>query len=296
MRRGFWGLVVSVALLAGVALTTTATAVAGASGVCAADVRLSAVDVLRQSVEPRRDIVVGQYDLPTPETGPSVAATKTVHVYFHVINKGTGLANGDVPQSQINDQIAVLDAAFAPHYDFVLAGTTRTTNQNWYTMQPGTTAERQAKKALHQGSYDDLNFYTANPGGGLLGWATFPKMNPRPGKILQDGVVVLYTSLPGGTAVPYHLGDTGVHEVGHWLGLYHTFQGGCANPGDYVSDTAAEASPAFGCPNGRNTCASPGDDPIHNFMDYTDDACMDHFTPGQFTRADAIFDSIRAGH
>lgn len=215
-----------------------------------------------------------------------------IDVYFHVIRSGTSLSQGNIPDKQIADQIAVLNAAYAQWgWSFRLVSTDRTTNSQWFGLRSGSKAERDMKRALRQGTADDLNIYSANPGGGLLGWATFPSSyasNPK-----NDGIVILYSSVPGGSAAPYNEGDTATHEVGHWMGLYHTFQGGCTGSGDYVSDTPAEGSAAFGCPLNRDTCSGGGLDPTTNFMDYTDDYCMFLFTGGQDVRMDDQFTLYR---
>ena len=222
----------------------------------------------------------------TAASASRASGSVTVNVYFHVINKASGIDNGDVTEQMIADQIQVLNSSFAgTPFKFNLVATSRTTNPAWFSVAKGSAEETQMKTALRQGSADDLNIYSANPSDGLLGWATFPwNYTTRP---KDDGIVVLYDSLPGGTAAPYNLGDTATHEVGHWLGLYHTFEGGCSKSNDLVSDTPTEKSPAYGCPTGRDSCVgrqNPGLDPIENFMDYSDDACMLKFTTGQSGR------------
>jgi len=239
--------------------------------------------------------------------GPEIPGPGTiiVDVYFHVITSG---ASGRLDALQIADQMAVINAAYGGNgsyttpYTFVLRETTITDNPSWYTAGPGTAAETQMKTALRSGDAGDLNIYASSPGAGLLGWATFPTSyagNPR-----DDGVVILNGTMPGGNASPYNEGDTLTHEVGHWLGLYHTFQGGCSETGgDYVLDTPAERSPAYGCPTGRDSCSRvkgrkpdqyPGLDPINNFMDYTDDSCMFEFTGGQVERAFGLSQQYRS--
>lgn len=237
---------------------------------------------------------------PTPE-----ASGGTIQVWFHVINNGTSVSQGNVTDAQIAAQIQVLNDSFSgatggvdTGWRFQLAGVTRTTNSTWYNGMTNATTERAAKTALRVGGANVLNLYSANIGSGLLGWATFPSSYTSDPKM--DGVVLLYSSLPGGTAAPYNLGDTGTHEVGHWMGLYHTFQGGCARSatsgGDFVADTPAERSPAYGCPTGRDSCTGsrfPGVDPITNFMDYTDDSCMNRFSAGQDARMDSLVTTYR---
>ena len=219
----------------------------------------------------------------------------TINVYMHTITDDRG--NGAQSRSTVDAQIDVLNAAYAPgNWKFVLKDWDTTANDDWYTMAPGKPAERACKTALRQGTAADLNLYAANIGGGLLGWATFPKdytSDPD-----MDGVVVLSSSFPGGSAEHYNEGDTGTHEVGHWMGLYHTFQGGCREwfGGDGVEDTPAEKEANYGCPGSVDSCPDdPGNDPTTNFMDYVYDACMTEFTPGQFSRIVEEYTAYRYG-
>jgi len=228
----------------------------------------------------------------------------TVPVAFHVLRQGDGTDNGDIPQAWIDAQIALLNDAFGgatggyeTNFRFVLDVVTRTTNAAWYTQCIGP-SHLPMKEALHHSPATHLNVYSCRTPAGHWGESTFPSLFPEDD--YRHGIVILDQSLPGGSAVPYNEGITAVHEVGHYLGLYHTFQNfgnpceggdappGCETGGDEVCDTAAEASAALGCPVGRDTCPTGGPDPIHNFMDYTDDPCRYEFTAGQSERMDQM--------
>jgi hypothetical protein len=229
----------------------------------------------------------------TEAGGPEKLPKIHIPTYFHVISNGTGVQNGDLPDDMIKAQMSVLNEAYEPHrIHFVLQKINRVNNDSWFNgLGHGNDIEMEVKTALRRGKSNALNMYTTNLGQGLLGFATFPSDYEEEQK--RDGVVLLYKSLPGGSAYPYNFGATATHEVGHWLGLYHTFQGGCSD-GDFVDDTPAEASPASGCPVGRKTCPDcAGDDPIHNYMDYTNDDCMNVFTDGQRLRMHAQWNTYR---
>ena len=240
-----------------------------------------------------------------------IAAGGVIPVAFHVISGARG--EGNVPEAWLDAQIDVLNRAYAGRgydgrvvrgaantgYSFTKASVSRTQDNQWFKMSPGSQAEFVAKTALNVSPQTTLNLYTCKPGHFLLGWATFPW--ELAGNPAMDGVVIHYASLTGGPLAPYNLGGTAVHEVGHWIGLLHTFQGGCgdesetgcASTGDLVCDTPGEAGPTFGCPDGKDTCPGEGEDPIHNYMDYTDDACYDNFTDGQDARADFMMATYR---
>lgn len=127
----------------------------------------------------------------------------------------------------------------------------------------------------------------------LLGYAQFPG---GPSNI--DGVVSRHDAFGSNDAQGVtingniNLGRTMTHEVGHYLGLYHTFQGGCSGSGDLCADTPAVSEPNYGCPNGVDSCPSDaGNDMIENYMDYTVDACMSVFTNDQKSRMLAVLQS-----
>ncbi|KAF3056455.1 hypothetical protein GL218_06435 [Daldinia childiae] len=208
----------------------------------------------------------------------------SVNAYFHVVAASTSVDDGYLTQKMIDDQLDVMNAAYGVHgITFNLVSTDWTVNRSW--AQDGD--ELGMKRALRKGTYSDLNIYfLGDLGGGLLGYCYFPdNVSEGSTQFYEDGCTILGASVPGGSAEPYNLGGTAIHEVGHWMNLYHTFQGACSETqGDLVSDTPAQASATSGCPSSRDSCPGGGVDPIHNYMDYSDDICYEEFTPGQEDR------------
>ena len=236
------------------------------------------------------------------DNAPTLAVGEvTVPTVFHlVVPVGTSDARKAELESMTQAQMDVLNTAYAGQNDGAVAASPFQfrlddvqvhENDAWYAVTPGS-VEKQMKAATRVGGKETLNIWSANIGDDLLGWATFPARKLT----TNDGVVILDESMPGGDAGIYSLGDTLTHEVGHWLALYHTFQGGCHGKGDQVADTPAEAGPQFNCPpDSTDSCLkSAGTDPIHNFMDYTQDSCMYQFTAGQVARMSDAWNEYRA--
>lgn len=301
--------------------TTTSPSAAAAKPECIAESTLGGARVMQgqsakidpntlsqaQAAAMNRDL---RQELRQSPTGARVDTNRRIDVYFHVItgNKKQGAAvgqgRGAVSNKRIRRQIDVMNKAFAgrtspqshgTRFRFVLRDIDRTRNPRWYDhrIYDGRTgkAEKNMKRTLHRGNLRDLNIYTGVPSYRkffLLGYARFPnepvvRRDPR-----MDGVNLLTASLPGGNikgvGKRYSRGDTSTHEVGHWLGLFHTFQDGCGRRNDFVTDTPAEARPQFFCNKKYDTCNAPGLDPVHNFMDYGTDGCLTQFTSGQSDR------------
>jgi hypothetical protein len=242
----------------------------------------------QRAIEARTERILDQ-----TASGGFQAAAAGIPVYVHVMAGSNG--SGNVTDSQIAQQIAVLNTTYGggessqaanTGFTFTLAGTDRFYNNTWHRDGSSTKYRSQTRK----GGANALNIWLVDFS--YLGIATFPwDYSRNPG---IDGIRVQYSSLPGGSATNYNLGETATHEAGHWLGLYHTFQGGCTATNDEVSDTPAQSSPTNGCPTGRDSCSLPGLDPIHNYMDYSYDSCYNQFTSGQSTRMSQMFAAYRA--
>ncbi|MDP9846138.1 zinc metalloprotease [Streptosporangium lutulentum] len=219
-------------------------------------------------------------------------ASVVIPTWVHVITDGQ-LGASDVAA---RNQVATLNAAYAGQFGgvdtgvrFRLDGLTRTTNALWF--RDPITNER-AIKQMRKGGPETLNLYIAQLSELVLGYSTYPLWYKDEPKL--DGVVIDWRTLPGGSLRSFDRGFTGVHEIGHWLGLLHTFENGCTSPGDGIADTSPQGSATDGCVIGKDTCEDDGADPIHNFMDYSDDRCMSEFTAGQALKMQETWSTYRS--
>ncbi|KAK7216143.1 hypothetical protein V2G26_004146 [Clonostachys chloroleuca] len=205
--------------------------------------------------------------------------TLNVYVYFHTVSASSDTLLSDLT---LNEQFNVLSEDYGVYgINLNLAGISKTVNATWSRFED----QLGMKTQLRNGTYKDLNIYFLDSVGGAYGVCSYP-LNTTAGStdFYLDGCTVLATTVPGGTEKPYDLGKTATHEVGHWFGLFHTFNRGC-DGGDEVDDTPPQATATYGCPLSKDTCPDkPGEDPIHNYMDYSDDECMYEFTQGQIDR------------
>ncbi len=250
----------------------------------------------------------------------AVTGVVTIPVVVHVVYNTTA---ENVSAAQIQSQIDVLNADFRrlnadasntpsmfqgvasdPQIQFCLAsvdpsgnptsGITRTstTRTSFGTNDQVKFNSSGGKDAWPAANY--LNLWVCDISGGILGYAQFPG-----GSASTDGVVIdyQYFGTIGTATAPFHLGRTATHEVGHWLNLRHIWGDGGCTVDDFVSDTPVAGSAnytgnpcAFPGPNTCNTGAGDQPDMFQNYMDYSDDECMNLFTTGQTARMRALFE------
>lgn len=239
---------------------------------------------------------------------------RIIPVVVHVIHDG---GTNNISDAQIQSQITVLNEDYRrmlgtngygngvdTEVEFCLAKKDpqgKCTNGIVRIKSPLSNHQTYQRSMLKQLSFWDntryLNIYVVkniNNGSGTAGYASFPG-----GPADEDGIVVRHDYFGKTGTAAATLGRTATHEVGHWLGLYHTFNGGCGvdqcTDGDYVCDTPPAANPNFGCPT-INSCSNdvPNvNDQIANYMDYSNDNCKNIFTAGQKQRMDATLSGIR---
>ncbi|GAB1202211.1 extracellular metalloprotease [Aspergillus pseudonomiae] len=260
---------------------------------------------------------------PVDSESRAAVAPIEIDTWFHIV---TGEAETEsISDEMVADQLSYLQNAYQnATISYRLQGVTRSVNDTWARNED----EMAMKTALRRGSYRTLNVYfhtdlqgSASAGArasdivrremgasqpqstSMLGFCTLPDpsinaSSPR-STYIKDGCNVLAETMPGGSLVHYNRGGTAIHEIGHWNGLLHIFEGESCSPdneGDFIADTPQQSKPTEGCPAQKDSCPElPGLDAIHNFMDYSSDECYDSFTPDQVSRMRSMWFAMRDG-
>lgn len=230
----------------------------------------------------------------------TVSPPITIKTYFHILS--TSAHAGSITPAMITAQALTLNTVYNRiGITFLLVNTSTTVNDAWSASSG--TAMTTLKQSLRTGSYQDLNLYFhSDLAGGILGTCTLPSQvsaQTLRAQYFSDGCTINGNTMPGGSMTGYNAGMTAVHETGHWLGLLHTFEGySCSGDGDSIADTPAQSTSTDGCPMkpAKDSCpAVPGMDAVHNYMDYSSDACYTAFSPGQVARIQTLWGVYRRG-
>jgi len=250
----------------------------------------------------KRDAIPAPFPMMRRQAGNNTV----IPTYFHVVSS-KAKAN-TTSSALLQKQLDVMNQGYAgTGFSFELVDTDYTANDEWAEIDVTSSDDSvmmAMKSALRKGTYSELNMYFVEAmANGILGMCEFPTKEidtSDPSSYAFDGCLVASGTLPGSPEFPgkFDEGMTSVHEIGHWFGLFHVFQGSsCSRDGDMVSDTPFQSSATSGCPTTKDSCPnSPGKDSVHNYMDYSDDRCYSEFTPGQIKRAQDIFADMRAGN
>ncbi|KAK0633888.1 hypothetical protein B0T14DRAFT_417996 [Immersiella caudata] len=259
----------------------------------------------------------------TPEPDyPPTPAPPTIPLYVHVVAGSNARKDGYLTEQEVIDQVNIIHDLFKPRG---ISFRHDASMRQWVVNASWAGPDRdfnEMKEALHKGDYRTINLYIRNItirdyGGSCSNpWTQEEIWNvPFPRRLLQDGCVINTETLAGSGHSFMNMGKTAVHEIGHWFGLFHTYEAGtvrdgvnppnpcwAGNPGDEVKDTprCKNVSPAGQCNMTQNTCPEPaGEKPVYdavwNYMSESSDACYQNFTVGQQERMYFIYDKYRAG-
>ncbi|KAM3450809.1 hypothetical protein MY3296_005766 [Beauveria thailandica] len=240
------------------------------------------------STEPSAELLAAAEEMAAQEATVDKINTRAdddvdtiVPTYLHVIASSESKSGGYLSKEDVLATIDVMNSDYEGlGFQFDVQDVTHTINSTWAANNDSMVMKRQ----LRTGDYKTLNMYFV-PTFPVTGGCPFPlNVTADSHEFWRDGCTILSRT--------HNNNHITTHEVGHWLGLLHTFQGGCDKNNDYVADTPAMINHS-GCNTTLDTCPDmPGKDPINNFMSYG--TCIREFTPGQVTRMKSMYQKFRA--